>query len=125
MVVPTIATVALAVVPVVAVVVFAGPIAVVHMPAVGVVIPMRVDVVSAFKGWAVPVSRVPAVAALERLPISLRPGISGSGSGWPSLVAKCRRRLPNADSDRDLSVCGRCRESAGYDAGGGSCKCYQ
>src|ERR1019366_3875358 len=109
------------VIPVVVVVIFAGPIALVHVPAVRVVIPVWVDVEATFKRWAVPVSLVPAIAALKWLPVSLRPGIAGTGSGWARLVAERRRSLAESDSKGDLSVCGRRGQSEGHDSSGGCC----
>ena len=57
------------VIPIVVVVVFTGPIALVHMPAVGIVIPVRVDVEGAFKRRTHPISGVPPIVTLEWLPI--------------------------------------------------------
>jgi len=72
MVVPVVFVVIVApVIPIVVVVIFSRPITLVHVPAVGVVIPVWVDVESTFKRRAHPVACVPAIAALIRLPVSL------------------------------------------------------
>ena len=60
-----------AIVPVVIVMVFVGPIAFVHVPSIGVVIPVRVDVGCAFIRSSVPEALMPAVTTLEWLPITL------------------------------------------------------
>ena len=92
------------VIPIMVVVVFVGPVTFVHVPSVGVVIPVGVDVEAAFIRRAIPISGVPTVAALVWLPISLRPRKAWPWSRWTSLVPQRGRSLPDVNPEADLGV---------------------
>lgn len=120
MVIPAVVAVVIpAIIPVVVVVVFPGPVPLVHMPSVGVVIPMGVDIVGAFVWWPVPDAGVPAIPALKWLPVPFGPGIARARCRGTSFIAKRRWGLTNSDSERDLGLSCGCGERERHDSGGG------
>ena len=82
------------------IVVFVVPVALVHLPALLIVIIVRVIPVGAFVGRTVPVSLDPAVVVAVGNPISLHPGVARAGHRSLGLVAEWRRR--GFDVDRNL-----------------------
>ena len=59
------------IIPVMVVVVFVRPISLMHVPTIGIVVPVWMHIVGALIRRTVPVSGVPAVTPLERLPVTL------------------------------------------------------
>ena len=82
-------------------VVFVVPVAFVQLPALLVMIIVRMIPVGSFVGRTVPVSLDPAVVAAVRGPISFYPGVAGARHGSTSLVAK--RWRCGSDVHRNLS----------------------
>ena len=52
-------------------------------------------------GRASPITLVPNVVAAHGIPVTVNPGVLGSGANWNHIMPR-RGRRPNLDSDRDL-----------------------
>ena len=96
--------VVMAVVVVIAVV-FVIPMAFVHLPALLVVVVVRVVPVSAGIRWPLPDAWDPDVAAATLPPIAINPGVAFSWHGRPCLISHRRRR---AEINLDLTECWGC-----------------
>ena len=86
---------------VVSVVILVVPVAFVHLPALLVVVVMRVAPIGAGVRWPHPDSGHPDIAASAVAPVSLSPNETLARHGGPHLIAQRRRRT--ADVDVDLS----------------------
>ena len=91
------------VIPVVVVMVLMRPVAFVLVPAVGIVVPMGMDIVGAGIGRLLPVSRVPAITAVIGIVVAFRPDIARTRDRRPSFIAQRRRRV--ADGDAKAHLC--------------------
>lgn len=88
-------------------VIFAIPMALVHLPALLVMVVVRMAPVSAGIGRAIPAARNPDVASILRAPVTVDPGITVAGHGWADFIPQGWRG--STDIDTDLSK-GRGRE---------------
>jgi hypothetical protein len=84
------------------------PVAFMHLPALLVVVIMRMIPVAALIGWALPGTCPPYIASAIISPIALLPNIALARHGGPNFAAK--RRWSAADVDPDLPDCwcGKC-----------------
>jgi hypothetical protein len=98
--------------------IFTTPITFMHMPTIGIVIPVGVNIVSALVGSAIPVARMPTIVVSVRLVIAIDPGITRTRRRRTRFVAERRRWGTDANAEADLGVSGgsgkqKCQNSCG------------
>jgi len=84
---------------VVGVVVFVVPVALVHLPALLVVVVVGMAPGGAGEGWSLPDTAVPYVSASIIAPVAFGPDITRPGHAWLNLAAEGRRCAANVDMD--------------------------
>jgi hypothetical protein len=85
--------------------VFAIPVAFMHLPALLVVVVVGVAPVGAGVRWSLPDAGDPDVAVATLPPIAVDPGVALSWHGWPYLIS---HRWGGAEIDLDLTECRGC-----------------
>jgi hypothetical protein len=102
-----IAVVVIAMVVVVVSMVFAVPMAFVHLPATVKMVVVRMTPVGSRVGWPLPTPGDPYIAAAAWSPIAIHPGVAFSGHSGPYLITNGRRR--RADVNLYLAECRNCQ----------------
>ena len=91
---------------VVGVVVFMVPVAIVHLPALLVVVVVGMVPIGACIGWLLPDAAVPDVAASIVAPVSFDPDITRPGHAWLYFAAEGWRGTTDVDVDLGGGGCG-------------------
>lgn len=86
-------------------VIFMIPVAFLHVPAVALVLIVRVIPVRAFIRRSLPHTRNPDVAASVDAPVSINPSVSFEGWWWAAFIANRRRRTTENNAEADLCEC--------------------
>jgi hypothetical protein len=91
--------------------VFVVPMTFMNLPALLVMVVVRMAPVGAGVGWPLPDAGDPDIAAATRAPVPINPGVAFSGHRRSHLIAKCWRW--RADINLNLAECRNCQDRCG------------